>query len=101
MSALAPLGASLPSLPGTLPDLFRRGEATTARDEPSPAAQLTSGEPRNDEPRTRGSNSDEITRAISRRAALGPLTYGRRMVAADAPASGPIGMRGVHLDVRG
>jgi hypothetical protein len=45
--------------------------------------------------------SDDTARLLARRAALGPLTYGRRMMPVDAPPAAPIGMRGAHLDVRG
>jgi len=90
-------------LPGTLPDLFRRPESAPARiaDEPT-AANASAATAHGDEQRALAARTtDDTTRMLARRAALGPLTYGRSMMPAAAPAAAPIGMRGAHLDVRG
>jgi len=93
-------------LPGTLPDLFRRPESAPARmpDEPpgAPGANASATAAQADEQRSQvARTTDDTTRMLARRAALGPLTYGRSMMPAAAPAAAPIGMRGAHLDVRG
>ncbi|MCC7052689.1 MAG: hypothetical protein IT355_05440 [Gemmatimonadaceae bacterium] len=100
--AISALTTQLPTLAGALPDLFRRPDAgprgvdgTTARPDGG-ATDSADGTPA----RTAGTD-DDISRMLARRAALGPLTYGRRMAPADAPAAAPAGLRGVHLDVRG
>ncbi len=100
--AISPLTAQLPALAGALPDLFRRNDGAAVRgDEPAQASTAADAST-NDEQRTLAARtSDDTTRLLARRAALGPLTYGRRMMTADAPAAAPIGMRGAHLDVRG
>ena len=102
--ALSPLTSQLPALAGSLPDLFRRPDAAarvvdggTARPD-----SATDGTDDAAQQRARAAGpGDDVTRLLARRAALGPLTYGRRMVPADAPAAAPSGLRGVHLDVRG
>jgi hypothetical protein len=103
--ALSQLTAQLPAHAGALPDLFRRNDALASRSEdPAPArgADDPSREPRDDEQRALSAGrSDDTTRMLARRAALGPITYGRRMESAGALPSAPIGMRGAHLDVRG
>lgn len=99
--SISSLTAQLPQLPGTMPDLFRRGDSIAIRgDDSKPtesAPDASSGEQRS--LLTRG--SDDAALLLARRAALGPLTYGRRSMPANAPAVAPSGMRGVHLDVRG
>ncbi len=101
--AVSPLTAQLPALAGALPDLFRRHDNAASRaDEPPVFADSASDAPNTDERRaTTARSPEETTRMLARRAALGPLTYGRRTVLADAPAAAPVGMRGTHLDVRG
>ncbi len=102
--ALASLTAQLPSLAGALPDLFRRADSAPLRgDESAAASNSTAGDPstRDDQRALAASTSDDTARLFARRAALGPLTYGRRMATSDAPPAAPVGMRGAHLDVRG
>ena len=104
--AIAPLTAQLPSLAGALPDLFRRNDSTSVRGDDAPShqsANASAGDPTHgDEQRALAARtSDDAARLFARRAALGPLTYGRRMAPSDAPSAAPIGMRGAHLDVRG
>lgn len=97
-------------LPGVLPDLFRKPEqaaprpddatpnTTTTAQQSATAAQAQADDARAQLLRT----SDDTARLLARRAALGPLTYGRSMPpAATTPAAAPIGLRGAHLDVRG
>ncbi len=103
--ALSPLTAQLPGQAGALPDLFRRADTALARtgdpgvSADAPSARSDAGR---DDPRAPGAGtSDDTTRLLARHAALGPLTYGRRMVPFTAPAPVPVGMRGAHLDVRG
>jgi len=99
--SISSLTAQLPQLPGTMPDLFRRGDPIAIRGEESTpregAPDASSGDPRT----LLARGSDDAALLLARRAALGPLTYGRRSMPADAPAAAPSGMRGVHLDVRG
>ncbi|MBC7563751.1 MAG: hypothetical protein H7305_12645 [Gemmatimonadaceae bacterium] len=100
--SLSSLTAQLPQLPGTMPDLFRRGDSTAIRGEESKSADMAPDASSGDQRAlllARG--SDDVALLLARRAALGPLTYGRRSIPADAPAAAPSGMRGVHLDVRG
>lgn len=100
--AISPLTAQLPSLAGALPDLFRRKDGGMVRSDESQAAGTTADPSLNDEQRALSARaSEDTTRMLARRAALGPLTYGRRPAPTDAPTSAPIGMRGAHLDVRG
>ncbi|MDZ7630624.1 MAG: hypothetical protein U5K74_04485 [Gemmatimonadaceae bacterium] len=101
--AITPLTAQLPSLAGALPDLFRRSDGAPVRgDDAAPQGAGDPATPAHDEQRALAARaSDDTVRMLARRAALGPLTYGRRMVPTDAPAPAPIGMRGAHLDVRG
>jgi hypothetical protein len=101
--AISPLTAQLPALAGALPDLFRRGDSTPVRvDESQAPAGTAADATTSDEQRAMSARSSEdTTRLLARRAALGPLTYGRRMAPSDAPAAAPVGMRGAHLDVRG
>ncbi len=104
--AIAPLTAQLPSLAGALPDLFRRNDSTSVRGDDAStnsASNPTAGDPTSgDEHRALAARtSDDTAQLFARRAALGPLTYGRRMASSDAPPAAPIGMRGAHLDVRG
>ncbi len=101
--AISALTAQLPSLAGALPDLFRRNDAAVIRgDESQLDARTTDDAGTADDQRAmHARRSEDTTRLLARRAALGPLTYGRRMEPAAAPAAAPIGMRGAHLDVRG
>lgn len=104
--AMAPLSSQLPTLAGTLPDLFRRPDAAARPVDGGAAARTdaatTDAAAGDAQQRADAAGiSEDLTRLLARRAALGPLTYGRRMVAADAPAAAPSGLRGVHLDVRG
>lgn len=103
--AMAPLTSQLPTLAGTLPDLFRRPDATSRALDGAATrtdAMATDAGDGDAQQRAQGTGTNEdLSRLLARRAALGPLTYGRRMVATDAPAAAPAGLRGVHLDVRG
>lgn len=103
--ALSPLTAQLPAHAGALPDLFRRNDPLASRSDDAALARGTDDtqrEPQGDEQRALSAGrSDDTTRILARRAALGPITYGRRMESAGALPSAPIGMRGAHLDVRG
>ena len=101
--AISALTAQLPSLAGALPDLFRRTDSTSVRgDDSRHDARTTDDAGSTDDQRAmHARSSEDTTRLMARRAALGPLTYGRRMEPAAAPAAAPIGMRGAHLDVRG
>jgi hypothetical protein len=101
--AISPLMAQLPAVAGALPDLFRhRDNAPVRGDEPPPQAGTSADAATAEDQRALAARtSDDTTRLLARRAALGPLTYGRRMATADTPAAAPIGMRGAHLDVRG
>ena len=100
--SLTPLTAPLPTLAGTLPDLFRRSDNAAEPRASDTTASLASSSSRTDEhARTsplRG--DDDSARVLARHRALGPLTYGRSFSAA-APAAVPLGMRGANLDVRG
>lgn len=104
---ISPLTAQLPSLVGSLPDLFRRPGAASGwpadGSTPTGTGAGTTAESATDEQQRAflARANDETTRLLARRAALGPLTYGRRALPADAPAAAPVGMRGTHLDVRG
>ncbi len=91
-------------LPSTLPDLFRRTEAAPARADDATVSGSSTDAAHSDDQRAlsaRSGTTEDTTRLLARRAALGPLTYGRRAMPADAPAAAPIGMRGALLDVRG
>ncbi|HYW49278.1 MAG TPA: hypothetical protein VE861_01660 [Gemmatimonadaceae bacterium] len=91
-------------LPSTLPDLFRRTEGAPARGDDAGASGNATDAANPDDQRAlaaRSNTTEDTTRLLARRAALGPLTYGRRAVPANAPAAAPIGMRGALLDVRG
>ena len=100
--AVSALTAQLPALAGALPDLFRRTDSVPIRGDESHAASTAADASTTDERRAMSARAaDDTTRMLARRAALGPLTYGRRALPASAPAATPIGMRGVHLDVRG
>lgn len=101
--AVSALTAQLPALAGALPDLFRRTDGAPIRGDESHAAGNTASDASTTDERRAMSarTADDTTRMLARRAALGPLTYGRRALPASAPAATPIGMRGVHLDVRG
>ena len=101
--AISALTAQLPSLAGALPDLFRRNDAAMIRsDEPPVDPRTTDDAGAADDQRAMHARTPEdTTRMLARRAALGPLTYGRRMEPFAAPAAAPFGMRGAHLDVRG
>jgi hypothetical protein len=101
--SIASLTAQLPATAGALPDLFRRADSLTARGDDT-STSPASGDPTNarDEQRALAARvSDDITRQLARRAALGPLTYGARMPSPTDRTAAPIGMRGAHLDVRG
>ena len=96
------INALTAQLPGALPDLFRRTDGVPARSDDNAAAGTAASDMQGDDQRTLASRTtDDITRSVARRAALGPLTYGRSMMPAAGPAAAPIGMRGAHLDVRG
>lgn len=89
-------------LPGALPDLFRRTDGVSARHDDSAAAGTATADAHPDDHRALASRTtDDTTRFLARRAALGPLTYGRSMRSAAVSAAAPTGMRGAHLDVRG
>jgi hypothetical protein len=99
---IAALTAQLPTLAGSLPDLFRRPEASARSVDIAgarPDGTTANGDDRASQ-RAPGAG-DDATRRLARRAALGPLTYGRRMTSTDTPTPAPAGLRGVHLDVRG
>ncbi len=101
--SISSLTAQLPATAGALPDLFRRGDGLTARGDDTPTSP-TAGDPtsaRDEQHSLAARVSDDITRQLARRAALGPLTYGTRMPSSDDRTAAPIGMRGAHLDVRG
>jgi hypothetical protein len=100
------MNALTAQLPGVLPDLFRRAEQAPARaDDAATASPHTNGTAttaQGDEQRALAARTtDDTNRLLARRAALGPLTYGRSTMPPAAPAAAPIGMRGAHLDVRG
>ncbi len=99
------MNALTAQLPGVLPDLFRRPENAPARTDDAAGATGTNTAAtaaQSDEQRALATRTtDDTSRLLARRAALGPLTYGRSMSPAAAPAAAPIGMRGAHLDVRG
>lgn len=100
--ALSSLTAQLPSVAGALPDLFRRNDGASVRAEDTSTAAQTADASANDDQRALSARaSEDTTRMLARRAALGPLTYGRRAMPTDAPMAAPIGLRGAHLDVRG
>jgi hypothetical protein len=101
--SISSLTAQLPATAGALPDLFRRNDGLTARgDDTSTSPTVGDRTGARDEQRALSArDSDDITRQLARRAALGPLTYGTRMQSPDDRAAAPIGMRGAHLDVRG
>lgn len=99
--SLSSLTAQLPQLPGTMPDLFRRGDSTAIRGEESKPADTAPDASSGDQRALLARSSDDVALLLARRAALGPLTYGRRSIPADASPAAPSGMRGVHLDVRG
>jgi hypothetical protein len=100
--AIAALTAQLPSLAGALPGLFRRNDGTAVRADDAGSTTAKGDPSTRDEQRALSAHStDDSTRMLARRAALGPLTYGRRALSSDAPAAAPVGMRGAHLDVRG
>lgn len=96
------ISALTSGLPSVLPDLFRRTDVAPARTDDGAtsgtAADATSAD---DQRALMARTNDDTTRMLARRAALGPLTYGRRTIPADAPVAAPIGMRGALLDVRG
>ncbi len=96
------INALTAQLPGALPDLFCRTETMPTRTDDGAATGTTTADAQGDESRAHASRTtDDTTRMLARRAALGPLTYGRSTMPAAAPAAAPIGMRGAHLDVRG
>jgi hypothetical protein len=99
------LTALTAQLPGTLPDLFRRPDSAPARTDDAmssgTSATATTAMHADGQRAQTARIADDTTRMLARHAALGPLTYGRSMLSAAAPAAAPIGMRGAHLDVRG
>ena len=101
--AISALTAQLPSMAGALPDLFRRNDPASIRgDDAQPDTRASADASNTDDRRAMHARSaDDTTRLLARRAALGPLTYGRRMAQTDLPAAAPVGLRGAHLDVRG
>ncbi len=103
--SISSLTAALPSLTGALPDLFRRADSAPVRADDAPT-RSTFTEPDADGARAQHTRAtDEMERTLARRAALGPLTYGRRSAvvnaSVDAPVATPVAMRGAYLDVRG
>jgi hypothetical protein len=98
--ALSSMMSPLPTLGSQLPDLLRAPDRTPVRREDAgiPESANEAAQRENDPaaPRT-----DDSAHLIARRVALGPITYGRRAITADTSAAAPIGLRGVHLDVRG
>ncbi len=100
---ISSLTAQLPATAGALPDLFRRNDTLATRSDESTASPGAGDATSTHEERRALSAgaSDDITRLLARRAALGPLTYGTRMASSDDRTAAPIGMRGAHLDVRG
>jgi hypothetical protein len=101
--SLSTLTAQLPATAGALPDLFRRTDRMAERgDDTTPAPRAGDDALAGDEQRALAARaSDDTTRLLARRMALGPLTYGARMASTDDRTAAPIGMRGAHLDVRG
>jgi len=99
--SISSLTAQRPQLPGTMPDLFRRGDPIAIRGEESTPTESAPDASNGGQRALLARGSDDAALLLARRAALGPLTYGRRSMPADAPAAAPSGMRGVHLDVRG
>jgi hypothetical protein len=106
--AVSALTAQLPAHAGALPDLFRRADVVAQHDDNTSHAHgkahaKAHGDPSraDDQHALLARASDDDTRMFARRAALGPLTYGRRALPVNAAAAAPIGMRGTHLDVRG
>lgn len=102
--SISSLTATLPSLTGSLPDLFRRDERLSPRADDasvSPQADAASTDERRAQHPMLAQAHEDTARVLARRAALGPLTYGRRTELVDSPASAPSGMRGAYLDVRG
>lgn len=99
------MNALTAQLPGVLPDLFRKPEQASARTDDATASSTAhtgaSGAHADEQRALATRATDDTTRLLARRAALGPLTYGRSLTPAAAPAAAPIGMRGAHLDVRG
>jgi hypothetical protein len=100
---LSSLSAQLPATAGALPDLFRRTDRMSDRgDDATTSPRAGDDASASDEQRSLATRaSDDTTRLLARRVALGPLTYGARMASTDDRTAAPIGMRGVHLDVRG
>jgi hypothetical protein len=102
--SISSLTATLPSLTGSLPDLFRRGDVPAPRGDDASApshADASSVDDRRARHPMLAQAHEDTARALARRAALGPLTYGRRSELVDSPAAAPAGMRGAYLDVRG
>jgi hypothetical protein len=101
--AVSALTAQLPSLAGSLPDLFRRNDSGAVRgDDATADARRTDDASTADDSRMLHARPhDDNTRPLTRRTVLGPLTYGRRMASAELPAAAPVGLRGANLDVRG
>ncbi len=101
--SLSSLTAQLPATAGALPDLFRRNDRVTDRgDDPTTSPRTADDTSTRDEQQALAARaSDDTTRLLARRVALGPLTYGTRMASTDDRTAAPIGMRGAHLDVRG
>lgn len=99
------MNALTAQLPGVLPDLFRKPEQAPSRTDdaaaPSQGNTTANGATSEEQRALATRTTDDTARLLARRAALGPLTYGRSMMPAAAPAAAPIGMRGAHLDVRG
>jgi hypothetical protein len=102
--SISSLTATLPSLTGSLPDLFRRGDSVAPRGDDAAAAPQTdaaSADERRAPHAMLAQGHEDTARVLARRAALGPLTYGRRSEMTERPAAAPVGMRGAYLDVRG
>jgi hypothetical protein len=102
--SISSLTATLPSRTGSLPDLFRRGDSVAPRSDDASAALQTdasSAEERRAPHSMLAQGHEDTARVLARRAALGPLTYGRRSELAESPTAAPVGMRGAYLDVRG
>ena len=85
--AISPLTAQLPNVAGALPDLFRRKDAVAVRgDDASVQSNAADAATTDEQGAMSARASDDTTRLLARSAALGPLTYGRRMMTANATA---------------
>jgi hypothetical protein len=98
---LSSIMTQLPSLHTGLADARRAPDAAGGRED-APVRDRAADDRAPDAQAALVARGDDAAQRLARRAALGPLTYGRHAVAADLPATAPlIGLRGAHLDVRG